>query len=135
MDYISDKPELQPIINKYLNDDSDAYCQFIVDCSPLSLVISSCQLYGKSVLDHLFYITRTWCYSLHTDRLRKLGRFNFWLRCHSYCSFAKLFNISKSWMIVYWIEIQIKRIDVVHIIASYSWQYTKPVSYVKSQQC
>ena len=75
-DYISDKPELQPIIHKYLGEAEVEFCQFIIDCSVQSLVISSYQLYGKSIHDHLFYITRTWCYSLHKERLRQLGRFN-----------------------------------------------------------
>ena len=76
IDYISDKPELQPIVDKYLGESEVEFCQFIIDCSVQSLVISSYQLYGKSILDHLFYITRTWCYSLHKERLRQLGRIN-----------------------------------------------------------
>ena len=75
-DYIYDKPEIQPIVAKYLSESKFEFCQFLVDCSVQSLVISSYQLYGKPIHDHLFYITRTWCYSLHRERLRQLGRFN-----------------------------------------------------------
>ena len=75
--YTDDKPEIKTITDKYLNEDGHLFCQFMVDCSVLGPVISSYQLYGRSVLDHLFYITRTWCHSLHSDRLRQLGRDNF----------------------------------------------------------
>ena len=74
--YISDKPELKHIIDKYLGESEVQFCQFIVDCSVQPLVIANYQLYGKSILYNLFYITRTWCYSLHKERLHQLGRFN-----------------------------------------------------------
>ena len=53
------------------------YCQFLVDCSPIAEVISLVQTYGRDSLTHLFHITRTWCYSLHRERLKMLGRWNF----------------------------------------------------------
>ena len=59
----------------------DVYCrvnhplfpQFLVDCSPLPEVIEVVQVYGAEALHHLFRVTRTWCYSLHRERLKLLG--------------------------------------------------------------
>ena len=87
--------KIKLITDQYLNKNRHLLCQFIVDCSILPPVISSYQLYGRSVLEHLFYITRTWCHSLNTDRLRQLGRDNFGWWSYYFSSIEPL-NISKS---------------------------------------
>ena len=74
--YVADKQILRPIIDAYLYASKDVFCQFIVDCSVLPPVISLYQQYGPTIYEHLFHITRTWCHSLHRDRLRQLGRWN-----------------------------------------------------------
>ena len=74
--YVANKPILQPIIDAYLFETRDIFCQFIVDCSVLPLVIAAYQLYGPTIHEHLYHITRTWCHTLHRDRLRHLGRWN-----------------------------------------------------------
>ena len=48
--------------------------QFLLDCSVIPRVISLVQEHGEDVLHHLFKVSRTWCYSLHRDRLKILGR-------------------------------------------------------------
>ena len=50
------------------------FCQFIIDCSSLPLVISLVQLYGSSLLSVIFEISRTWVFVIHRERLRRLGR-------------------------------------------------------------
>ena len=72
--YVADKLILKPIIDAYLYASRDLFCQFIVDCSVLPPVISLYQMYGPTIHEHLYHITRTWCHSLHRDRLRHLGR-------------------------------------------------------------
>ena len=75
-DFIADKPILQPIIDAYLfSSDSNTTMQFLLDCSLLPLVIQAKQKYGPSIHQTLFKITRTWCRSLHRDRLKCLGRY------------------------------------------------------------
>ena len=32
---------------------------------------------GPKILDDLFYLTRTWCFSVHRYRMKMLGRWNF----------------------------------------------------------
>ena len=54
--------------------DHPQFCQFLLDCSVIPQVISLAQAMGENILHHLFKVSRTWCYSLHRDRLKKLGR-------------------------------------------------------------
>ena len=58
------------------NKASPTFVQFLLDCSVLPSVISATQLHGKSVLDCLFTISRTWVYCLHRERLKILGHWN-----------------------------------------------------------
>ena len=53
-----------------------SFCQFLLDCSTISTVISLVQLYGTSLLSFVFEISRTWVYGIHRERLRRLGRWN-----------------------------------------------------------
>ena len=73
-DYISDKPILKPIIAAYLCNSEELFMQFIIDCSILPLVITNFQQFGPTIHEHLFHISRTWCYSLDRDRSKLLGR-------------------------------------------------------------
>ena len=43
---------------------------FLSVCSTVHYVIKATQVYG------LFHLTKTWCFSVHCDRLRILGRWN-----------------------------------------------------------
>ena len=72
-------PILQTIVDEYCSSLHPQFPQFLIDCSCLSPVIAAAQLYGQDVLHHLFKITRTWCYVLHRERLKILGR---WRRPH-----------------------------------------------------
>lgn len=69
-------PVLNPILIKYLDPSNPLYCQFLLDCSCIPDVILISQLYGNTLLNKLFYVTRTWCYSLHRARARLLGRWH-----------------------------------------------------------
>ena len=75
-DYVAAQPILSDIIRAYLYaTDTKVVMQFIIDCSVLPLVISAHQTHGQDIHKHLYKITRTWCRSLHRDRLRALGRY------------------------------------------------------------
>ena len=75
-DYSADKPVLQPILDSYLYATCpDLRTQFILDCSVLPLVIQGFEDHGHIIHQQLFRITRTWCRSLHVNRLKQLGRF------------------------------------------------------------
>ena len=72
--YCLTNPQVDAIVAKYCNPDSRLYCQFLIDCSVLPEVSSAVQQQGTDILTHLYNITRIWCYSLHRDRLKLLGR-------------------------------------------------------------
>ena len=76
LDYVAAHPYISKIVWTYLYSVSPTIVmQFILDCSVLPMVISAYQEHGPTVHAHLFKITRTWCRSLHRDRLRALGRY------------------------------------------------------------
>ena len=74
--YSTDHPIICNLVELYVKLDSPHFCQFLVDCSILPEVIQSVQQHGSIILHHLFNITRIWCYAIHRDRLKILGRWN-----------------------------------------------------------
>ena len=76
-DHLTDKPHIDHVVKMYTitQCDPDNHTQFLLDASVLPEVISCTQDHGQSVLDTLFYLTRTFCYSIHTCRLKLLGIF------------------------------------------------------------
>ena len=50
--------------------------QFLLDCSVLPDVILASQEFGPVVFDSIFKLTRTYCYAVHRERLKMLGRWN-----------------------------------------------------------
>ena len=68
---------IKHIIDKYCNPSSPSFCQFLLDCSVLPEVISAVQSEGQFIHEILFNITRTWVYTLHKERMKLLGRWNF----------------------------------------------------------
>ena len=74
--YAVSVPLLSNIIFTYTNPYQPLFTQFLLDCSTLPDVISATQLLGDDVLIHLFKISRTWCFTLHRERLKILGRWN-----------------------------------------------------------
>ena len=72
--YCTSHPEIKTIVEQYSKPECRLFCQFIIDCSILPEVIASVQSNGEHILTHLFTITRIWCYTLHRERLKILGR-------------------------------------------------------------
>ena len=76
-DYLQDYPTIQSVIEKYcFNSEPELFVQFLLDCTVLPEVIVLCQSEGKHVYDTLFYLTRTFCFSVHKLRLKILGKWN-----------------------------------------------------------
>ena len=65
-------PILYTVIMEAMSCSTEQKCQFLLDCSTLASVINLVQTFGDSVLQDLFYITRTYCYVLHRERARLL---------------------------------------------------------------
>ena len=72
------KPCLLPIVEKYFSlcEDENLVIQFLLECSTLPEVVKVQQIEGSWILDTLFYLTRTFCFSMHKARLRLLGKWN-----------------------------------------------------------
>ena len=67
-------PEVSDIVLTFTNPHHPQFIQFLLDCSSMPQVIFFAQKYGNTALYKLFKVTRAWCYSLHRDRLKSLGR-------------------------------------------------------------
>ena len=68
---------LYPIVSKALSSGSTYFCQFTLDCTTLPEVIQLKTIFGDIVIDQLMYITRTFCHSVHRQRLKNLGCWKF----------------------------------------------------------
>ena len=75
-DYCKSFPPIRKLVHQFCHSTNPQFCQFLLDCSVLPPVILEAQLHGSEVLHHLFHITRTWCYTLHKERMKILGRWN-----------------------------------------------------------
>ena len=74
----SESEELGTILKNALNNQtSDKVMQFLLDCSSLPTVIHLRQAKATNVIDRIFYVTRSWCYSIHRSRMNKLGLFHY----------------------------------------------------------
>ena len=72
----SESEVLKNILSFYLNGQTtDIVMQFLLDCSVLPAVIKLRQNGSTDIVENLFYITRTWCYSIHRSRMTKIGFF------------------------------------------------------------
>ena len=49
----------------------------LLDCSAIPEVITASQKYGDYVFRDIFYVGRTWCFSIHRERMKRLGLWNF----------------------------------------------------------
>ena len=76
LSYCDNFDAIKTIGEKYCHPAHPQFCQFLLDCSTLSDVIRTAQIYDDSVLEYLFNITRTFCYNMHKERLKILGRWN-----------------------------------------------------------
>ena len=75
--YSRKNPVIENSINSFFESKVPQYqTQFLLDCSVIPEVVLLRQNLGLGILSSLFYLTRTWCYSLHRERLRQLGRWN-----------------------------------------------------------
>ena len=72
-----EREELKTIINKLMLSGDQLLVQLILDCTVLPEVIKSTGSSGTFIRDRLLYIGRTWCHSIHSERMNQLGLFQF----------------------------------------------------------
>ena len=89
LDYTSDKFLLRDLF--MIDGSCKPTTQFLLDPSSCSDVIRIAQENNHGIQNHLFYLTRTWCHSIHIRRLKLLKLFNIIWLC-SLNSSALLWN-------------------------------------------
>ena len=67
-------PSLRSLIKRIWNSTPDTQVQFILDPCVFPEVISLGQVSGQSLVDHLLYLTRTFAFYLHKQKLVITGR-------------------------------------------------------------
>ena len=65
-------PCLKALVSKALLSSTNELVQFILDASVLPQVISNVQTHGKELLHLVFHLTRTWCFTIHRERVKLL---------------------------------------------------------------
>ena len=68
----SKEPVVRNLVLEAFSSNRQYLLQFILDCSVLPTVIRARQLYGDSIIQELFYITRTWCFVIHQKRMKNV---------------------------------------------------------------
>ena len=55
------------------------FLAFLLDPGTQAPVLALAQVHGRAVVDHLYHLTRSWLHTLHVERFRKLGLWEFLL--------------------------------------------------------
>ena len=67
-------PECSSLVNSMISAAAEIQIQFILDCSAIPEVASLALIHGDQPLALLYKMTRTFCYSIHRERLKLLNR-------------------------------------------------------------
>ena len=79
LDLPENNKEVLELVTKALDDktEEEFRMQFLLDASSMPIVIRLCQIQGRKILETIFKISRSWCYSVHRSRMTQLGLFQF----------------------------------------------------------
>ena len=69
--FLVENPILFPVVKHYSLGDS--FLSFLLDPTTNPLVISLTQTHGTLITEKLCYMTRTWLFYMHKERLKQLG--------------------------------------------------------------
>ena len=70
--YMVPRPHLFPVFQALWGHDDSLTTQLLLDCSVIPEVIKLCQDSEKSVLNDIFYLTRTYVFKIYVTRRRLL---------------------------------------------------------------
>ena len=70
-------PQVHTLFLRYLFSTTTNMTQFLLDPSGMPDIIRCTQLYGSIIFNDIFYIGRTWCFAVHRERSKRLGKWNF----------------------------------------------------------
>ena len=74
--FLREHPILFPVVQHFSLGDADHFLAFLVDPTTQPQVITLSQKYGTIILDQLCYLTRTWLFQMHKERLKQLQLWN-----------------------------------------------------------
>ena len=72
--WLSSPSSINQLVSSVLQGSPSSMMQFLLDASTHPQVISLAQLYGDQPLQIVFHLTRSWCFAIHKERARLLGR-------------------------------------------------------------
>jgi hypothetical protein len=67
-------PTLVPTSKKILGSNSETHVRFILVSTSLPEVIYLRQTLGQEKVDAVMYLTRTWAFAIHRQKMKMLGR-------------------------------------------------------------
>ena len=70
----SQSPALYQLIRMVLASPPSVQVQFILDPTCFNGMGMLVEIYGQPILDHVLYLTRTYAYYMHREKLKMLGR-------------------------------------------------------------
>ena len=70
--FLKDNPVLFPLVQEFSLGDPDEFLAFLVDPTTRPPVITLSQTYGTTIIEQLCYMTRTWLFYMHKERLKLL---------------------------------------------------------------
>ena len=87
-------PVLISIVQFIQHGTDEDLLQFVLDCSVVPEIIEAVQMCGQDLYKSLFKMTRTFCYSLHRERLKILGRWRIlsWKFSHLFEDYDRSFR-------------------------------------------
>ena len=71
--FLKETPNLFPIVKQYSLGPPEEFLSFLVDPTTLPPVIALSQLHGSIIIEQLCYMTRTWIFFMHKQRLKLLN--------------------------------------------------------------
>ena len=74
MDRIKDSPVRLQLLNEYQAKLVKYKMQFMLDCSALPNVKVDTATHGSEIMELIFKLTRTFCFSINSERIKKLDR-------------------------------------------------------------
>ena len=74
----SREPRVHQLVTRFLLSNSAKIMQFLLDCSAIPEVINLSQSWGEDIYKDLFYLSRTGCFTMHKERMKRLCRWNFY---------------------------------------------------------
>jgi hypothetical protein len=72
-DHLAHLPHIRHVVNHYCSSTTNELMQLILDPTVLPKMILLSQQHGRIIFNTLLFLSRTFCYNIHRNRLKSLG--------------------------------------------------------------